>query len=161
MLLDLDSLQITALLDFDFSHVSFAAEEFLYSFLSIYGILAGPIEDDEYIALYEAQLQGFHKDIQVPQSEEDKEQGQGNIDWKWAQAWDEELARLNVQRPSRIKGIDEVSALHWFLQEISPPYSDIKRWLTSRTHEQQEKRRMEVKSTIERYLERWGVLSRK
>ncbi|KAJ5986157.1 hypothetical protein N7451_010522 [Penicillium sp. IBT 35674x] len=157
MLIDPDSLQITALLDFDFSHISFAVEEFLYSFFFIHGLLVGPIEEDEYIALRKAQLEGFQKKIQASQSEEEKEHEQGSIDWKLAQAWDEELARLNLQRPSSIKGIDEVSALHWFLQEISPPYFDMKRWLTSQTPEQQEERRMEVKSTIERYLERWGL----
>ncbi|KAJ5526499.1 hypothetical protein N7513_010658 [Penicillium frequentans] len=156
ILIDLDSLQITALLDFDFSHVSFVAEEFLYSFLFIHGLLMGPIEEDEYVALRKAQLQGFQNDTQTSQIEEDKDKGQESVDWKLAQAWDEELARLNIQRPSCIKGIDEVSALHWFLQEISPPYFDMKRWLTSQTPEQQEKMRMEVKSTIERYLERWG-----
>lgn len=156
MLIDPDTLQITALLDFDFSHVSFAAEEFLYSFMFIHGLLVGPIEEDEYIALRKAQLLGFQEDIDAPQREGDKEQGQGSIDWKLAQAWDEELAKLDIQRPSTIKGIDEVSALHWFLQEICPPYFDMKRWLTSQTPEQQDKRRMEVKSTVERYLERWG-----
>lgn len=156
MLIDPDTLHITALLDFDFSHVSFVAEEFLYSFLFIHGLLMGPIEDDEYVALRKAQLQGFQKDSHLSQSEENKDKGQESIDWKLAQAWDEELAKLNIQRPSSIKGIDEVSALHWFLQEISPPYFDMKRWLTSQTPEQQEKMRMEVKSTIKRYLERWG-----
>lgn len=112
MLLDPDSLQITALLDFDFAHVSFAAEEFLYSFLFIHGLLVGPIEEDDYIALRKAQLEGFQKDAQAPQDEENEVEGQVSIDWKLAQAWDEELARLNIQRPSSMKGIDEVSALH-------------------------------------------------
>jgi aminoglycoside phosphotransferase (APT) family kinase protein len=61
ILFDLAANPVTALLDFDFTHVASPADEFFYFSPSFYGILSGLFESEENEALRPAQLDGFKK----------------------------------------------------------------------------------------------------
>lgn len=42
---------------------------------------------------------------------------------------DKEFTRAGVLRPADIKGCGELAALKWFLEDVSPPYFFMSRWL--------------------------------
>ncbi|KAK9320838.1 kinase-like domain-containing protein [Lipomyces orientalis] len=151
LLIDPTTLRITGLLDFDFSHIASSADEFFYSFPLIHGILTGPFENPEQESLRLAQLNGFSGVGETPPA-----LGDSAIDWEVAKMWEEEMASAGVQRPSDIKGIEELAALYWFLMDICPPYFEMQRWLARRTPEQLEKAKVNAESGLKKYLERWG-----
>jgi aminoglycoside phosphotransferase (APT) family kinase protein len=82
-LIDPETIHLTALLDFDFSHIASPAEEFFYPFFLIHGILASTFEYEEHDALRIAQLHGFQAEVELPST-----QGDSDIDWQIAKAWD-------------------------------------------------------------------------
>ncbi|KAG4291646.1 aph phosphorylate [Fusarium proliferatum] len=94
--------RITALLDYDFSSIQHPAYEFLRSFGTNGGPLTGWSADPDAAALRSAKLTGQFPSP-LPAS---KANANGPaIDWELALAWETELERHQVKRPSTIPGV--------------------------------------------------------
>ncbi|CZR67405.1 uncharacterized protein PAC_17304 [Phialocephala subalpina] len=148
LLIDPETLQLTAILDFDFSHIASPADEYFYPFPSFHGIVAGPFEEGEQRTLNEAQLNGF-KDFKTPTSQEE-------VDWNLAKTWHSALETAGVESPADIDGIDELAAVYWFLLDVCPPYFLLPRWLKRKTIKQQQALKKETEANLDKYLKRWG-----
>ncbi|KAG2419956.1 hypothetical protein HFD88_004753 [Aspergillus terreus] len=133
VLVDPETYQITGLLDLEFSQVASPLEEYLYSFHDVHGLLPGAHTTDEgLLALRKALLHGFPNPLPEsppPPTGPVRFGSKRNIQWHLAKAWDEELAKLEVQRPATIPSADEISRLHWFAQDICPFYFLQTMWL--------------------------------
>lgn len=153
MLFDPASLRITALLDFDFAHIDSPWDEYFYSLQQIHGLLPSPLADE---GVNVEILRCFLLDDEaaLPETSED-------VNWTLAQRLQSEFKRAAVIRPGSFGGesadaIGELGALFWFIQEVCPPYLVTTRWTAGMTPEQLEKMIIRVRSTVEKYLERWG-----
>ncbi|KAH8588221.1 hypothetical protein B0O99DRAFT_730815, partial [Bisporella sp. PMI_857] len=78
---DLETIQLTELLDFDFTHIASPGGEYLYSFVDFHGITPGPFEVAGMEKLRLAHLNGF-KDKQL-----EGPFGEAEPDWKTAGIW--------------------------------------------------------------------------
>ncbi|KAK9427749.1 kinase-like domain-containing protein [Lipomyces doorenjongii] len=154
ILIDPTTLHLTALLDFDFSHIASPADEFFYSFSLVHGILTGPFEEAEMELLRAAQLHGFAKIGELPSSASGDD---SPVDWEVAKIWDEELTSAGVKKPSNITGIEELAELYWFCIDVCPPFFEMPRWLARRTPEQQKKAKNGAKACLVKYLNRWNI----
>ena len=150
MLFDIDSNRLTALLDFDFSHVATPADEYFYSMALLGHIVLGPLEKGTEQRLVKSLLTGWKGNI--PSAEEER----GWVPWETMQMLSEELARAGVLRPQDIKGIGELAGVKWFLEDVFPPYFASPTWLQKRTPEKLEAIRNEKEARIEGYLTMWG-----
>lgn len=105
--------RITALLDYDFACILHPSYEFLCSFGG-FGKLGGWSSDEnsEQAALRKAKIQGSPSPL--PPSTKD------GVEWDVAKAWEEEMKKLDVKRPSIIKGIDKVADADSILQAVLP-----------------------------------------
>ncbi|KAI8623374.1 hypothetical protein F5Y19DRAFT_468535 [Xylariaceae sp. FL1651] len=90
LLFDASTGRITALIDYDFACIMHPSYEFLRSFDNAAG---------EQAALREAKLHGFPSPL--PQSTKDE------VNWEIAKAWEDELEKLDVNRPVTIEGTDK------------------------------------------------------
>ncbi|PQE19425.1 Phosphotransferase enzyme family protein [Rutstroemia sp. NJR-2017a BBW] len=151
ILINPDTCQITAILDFDFTHIGSQADEYFYSFAEFHGIVPGPFEGGEMEELRIAQLDGF-KAMNI---RGDAAAG-CDIDWSLARLWQKAMERSGMKSPAEIDGIGELAAVYWFLLDICPPFFLLPRWLEKRTKEQQETSKAAVKASLSKYLDRWG-----
>ncbi|GJD03213.1 phosphotransferase enzyme family protein [Colletotrichum higginsianum] len=150
ILFDEGTNKLTALLDYDFGHVGSQADEYFYSFPSIHGLLIPPFLDDpEEFHLRQCLLDGF--------GPEDAERTCASIAWATAVARDDEFAKAGVERPADIGGIDALSAVFWFIQNISPPMFFLERWRSRATPDRVEAVKREARDNLERNLDAWGV----
>ncbi|KAH8885617.1 hypothetical protein GQ53DRAFT_845296 [Thozetella sp. PMI_491] len=114
--------RITALLDYDFSSIQHPAYEFFRSFAGNGGQLTGwsgdaTPEEKEAAALRGAKLTGrFPSPLPDPVPSAN---GPG-VDWELAKAWEDELQRLDVKRPSTIQGIDKLADVDEVLGSLLP-----------------------------------------
>ncbi|KAK6215638.1 hypothetical protein QIS74_08657 [Colletotrichum tabaci] len=149
ILFDEGTNKLTALLDYDFGHVGSQADEYFYSFPSIHGLLIPPFLDDpEEVHLRQCLLDGF--------GPEDAERTCASIAWATAVARDDEFAKAGVERPADIGGIDALSAVFWFIQNISPPMFFLERWRSRATPDRVEAVKREARDNLERNLDAWG-----
>ncbi|KAK2758250.1 hypothetical protein FQN54_004095 [Arachnomyces sp. PD_36] len=148
MLFDPKSNRLTALLDFDLAHIATPADEYFYSFRTVGALLVGPFEEGEYGQLRQYLLDGFDGTIPT--------QIGGKVDFEIAQMMDKEFVRTGVLRPADIKGAGELAALKWFLEDVSPPYFFMSRWVACRKPEQIEEIKSDIEKNLGKYLERWG-----
>ncbi|KAI1174281.1 phosphotransferase enzyme family-domain-containing protein [Nemania sp. FL0916] len=115
LLFDPDSGRITALLDYDFASILHPLYEFLRSFDGVGGQFRGWSGDDESnedLALRSAKLYGFPSPL--PAVKDD------GIQWDVAKAWEDELEKRDVKRPSNIQGIDKVADVDAVLRAVLP-----------------------------------------
>jgi hypothetical protein len=114
LLFDPDSGRITALLDYDFASILHPMYEFLRSFDGAGGQFQGWSGDEssEDMALRNAKLNGFPTPL--PATKED------GIQWDLAKAWEDELEKLDVKRPSTMQGIDKVADVDAVLRAVLP-----------------------------------------
>ena len=114
LLHDAASNRITALLDYDFACISHPSYEFFRSFDGAGGQFRGwrGDEDTEQLALRDAKLHGFPSPL-PPRSEE-------GVDWELMAAWQDELEKTQVLRPSTIRGIEHVADVVAVLTAITP-----------------------------------------
>jgi hypothetical protein len=150
MLFDVESNRLTALLDFDFSHVATPADEYFYSMASLGHLVLGPLEDGIEQQWVKCLLEGFEGNIPTTDSE------RGWIPWNTMKMLSEEFTRAGVLRPQDIKGIGELSGVKWFLEDVFPPYFASSRWVAKRTPEKIKDIRNRHEAKIRGYLERWG-----
>lgn len=113
---------ITVLLDYDFSTILHPAYEFSRSFGPNGGRFTGWIvgsgpEGQELLGLRSAKLTGkFPSPLPTPI---ETPNGPG-VDWELARAWENELQKLNVKRPSTIQGIDKLADVDELLGSLTP-----------------------------------------
>jgi hypothetical protein len=148
MLFDPASNRLTALLDFDFSHIATPADEYFYSFRTVGALLAGPFEKGEEGQLRQYLLNGFDETIPKVKI--------GKVDFQIAAIMDKEFTHAGVLRPADIKGAGELAGLKWFLEDVSPPYFFMSRWLTHMQPEKVDEIQKEIEENLDKYLNRWG-----
>ncbi|KAF9771786.1 hypothetical protein IL306_010553, partial [Fusarium sp. DS 682] len=109
--------RITALLDYDFSSILYPAYEFFRSFGTNGGQLSGWSADHEVAALRNAKLTGqCPSPLPAPVAS-----GNGpSIDWELALAWETELQRHHVKRPSTIPGVEGLADVDEVLGLLLP-----------------------------------------
>jgi hypothetical protein len=154
MLFDPETLQITALLDYDFAHVASPLDEYLWSFPDVHGLLAGMDNDDQ--ALKILQLEGFIREPDEVIKGLGHNETPGENNWVLAKAWDEELAKAGVERIADIEGAEEVGNLYWFLQFVCPPEFLLERWRKRFTVEELVEQKMKFEKKLDKYLMHWG-----
>lgn len=111
---DPSTLQITGLIDYDFSGIMHPSYEFLRSFIGVGGQFRGWCGEQggEQAALSEARLHGFPSPLPPPTED--------GVDWEAAKALDEELEKLDVKRPKTIQGIEKTADVDTVLRTILP-----------------------------------------
>lgn len=114
LLYDATSQRITALIDYDFACILHPSYEFSRSFSGAGGQFQGwsDVESSEQTALRDAKLHGFPSPL--PQGTKDR------VKWDVAKAWENELEKLDVKRPSTMKGIEKVADVDAVLRSILP-----------------------------------------
>jgi hypothetical protein len=148
LLFNPETLQTTAILDFDWSYVGSIADESLRSFSDLSGKIPGPFHKDPGMsALRIGLLQGFSDPL--PPSE-------SSVSWEVAKAWDDELEWRDVQRPRTIKGMDALSGVFWLSQQICPFLLCDPTVLKYRTSLQEDRDREEAGKILITYLEMNG-----
>ncbi|KAL8864652.1 MAG: hypothetical protein Q9198_009728, partial [Flavoplaca austrocitrina] len=110
-LYDIGTMRLTALLDFDLSHIATFADEFLRSLGAGIGQLPSPQESGDFLTLRTAMLAGFPD--QLPPSN-------GDVQWPSVKAWDDALRARDAKRPSTIEDIAALSDLFWLSGQILP-----------------------------------------
>ena len=111
ILYDKGTMHLTALLDFDFSHITTFADEFFISLGANIGQLPSPRESGKYLALRKAMLAGFPDPL--PPSIDD-------VQWPSAKAWDDALRERGTERPGTSENIAALSDLFWLSGQILP-----------------------------------------
>jgi hypothetical protein len=152
MLFDPASNSLTALLDFDFAHIASPADEYFYSFRTLGMLLVGPFEEGDEGRLRKCLLDGFAGNI-PPESERD---GKGRVNWSIAEIADQEFSRIGILRPVDIHGCRELAGLKWFLEDVSPPYFYMSRWLEAMEPEKVDEIHKSIEENLDKYLQRWG-----
>ena len=104
-------MRLTALLDFDFSHIATFPDEFFRSLGADIGRFASPRESGESFALRTAMLTGFPDPL--PPSNDD-------VQWPSAKAWDDALRERGAKRPGTTEDIAALSDLFWLSGQILP-----------------------------------------
>ncbi|KAK0391961.1 hypothetical protein NLU13_1459 [Sarocladium strictum] len=140
LLFDPETFDLTAVLDFDFSHVGAAVSEFLFSFLDIEGLLPGSVQpmgrSRQWI------LNGFPKRVdsatRVPK------------------AWDAALADADALKPSTIEGAGHVADIWWFSQALCEAYWFMDRFMAKQTPEGLVTLKTRSARELGKYLELWG-----
>ncbi|KAL7908442.1 hypothetical protein GGI35DRAFT_486492 [Trichoderma velutinum] len=148
ILFDATTLQVTALLDFDFSYVATVAEEYLgFSFGNISGgKLPGPFETGPNLSLRKAMLSGFS----MPILNADASEGQ----WDVAKAWDKDLVRAGVTKPATIPHFEDIADIYWIQDHICPFELDSPVMRRRKTAEQLRSIRNETEEMIVKLLDR-------
>lgn len=113
---DADNHHIIALLDFDFSCIATAADEFMVFSLSGVpgGKLPGIDSDPFELSLRAAMLAGFSQ--LAPEGLTDEQRAK----WEVAKAWDSELTRSGAARPSTIPQFEKIADIFAFADSLSP-----------------------------------------
>ncbi|KAI8236909.1 hypothetical protein K4K54_001710 [Colletotrichum sp. SAR 10_86] len=141
--------KLTALPDYDFGHIGSQADEYFYSFPSIHGLMIPPFTGNpEEEHLRSCLLNGFTK--------VDVQRKSDSIDWMTAIMRDEEFTNAGVERPADIRCIDDLSAVYWFIQNISPPMFFLERWSAKATPDRIEMIKREARNNLEKNLDLWG-----
>ncbi|KAK1613535.1 hypothetical protein BDP81DRAFT_336811 [Colletotrichum phormii] len=146
LLFDPSTLQVTALLDFDFSYVGTAADEFMgFSFGNICGgTLPGLYEGASQLALRRAMLDGF--------PETPPELDPSEVQWDLAEAWDKELARAGAARPRTISRFKEIANIYGLQDKVSPFELDNPMMRKRMTAEQLKEARRSTEDLIIKFL---------
>ncbi|RDL37149.1 Uncharacterized protein BP5553_04582 [Venustampulla echinocandica] len=115
MLYDPKSQRITALLDYDFACISHPSYEFFRSFNGCGGQFGGwpGDEDNDLLALQDYKLHGFPSPLPLSSNTD-------GVKWEDMKAWEDELERVQVQRPRTTQGIEKAADVDAVLQMIIP-----------------------------------------
>ncbi|THZ01120.1 hypothetical protein D6C93_03532 [Aureobasidium pullulans] len=143
VLVDPATKRISALLDFDWSFVGSPGDEFLRSFFDLGGI-PGPDSTGEELTIRQAILHGFG-----PEHVFDGPLGQ-------LQAWYQALRKHHAVVPSKLSGMEQISELHHFINQIAPWLLTHDVPLRRRSKEQLESVKANTKKTLLAFLEKHG-----
>ena len=149
ILINPPTLQITGLLDFDFSHIASPADEYFYSFPSFCGLVPGPFEDEDLQLLRRYQTEGF------PSAPSTQEATSESVDWEVARLWQAALEKHHVASPKDIDNIAELADIYWFLLDVCPPFFNLPRWLARKTDEQKLAAKKAIGENLDSHLRRW------
>ena len=151
LLFNATTLQVTALLDFDFSFVGTVADEFMgFSFANIPGgHLPGPFNNTSELSLRKAMLNGFSN----PLASIDH----ADVSWELAQAWDKELARAGAARPGTIPQFEDIADIYDLQDKTSPFELDNPMMRKRMTADELQAVRDETESLIVKFLNRFSV----
>ncbi|KAL9088006.1 MAG: hypothetical protein Q9165_006347 [Trypethelium subeluteriae] len=148
LLYDKDTLQLTAVVDFDFAHIATVADEFFRSLGHDIGRFPDVRSDnEEQDALRNAMLNGFPKNLPV-RSEE--------VSWTAAKAWDDALRNRDMARPSTIRNITQLADLFWLSSAILPFKLCNEVVVGNSSSEQLLKRKEIGTSQLQKFLEDYG-----
>ena len=131
---------MTAVLDFDFSHIGAPVSEYLFSLLELKYLLpsaADPLDD-----MRSWLLQGFPKDVDAK--------------YHLSQTFDAILAEKGVLKPSNIPEAGTVADIWWFSQELCEAYWFMDNFLAKRDEKALEELKDCSARTLGKYLELWG-----
>lgn len=157
MLYDAATNRITALLDYDLAHVATPADEYFCSLRGFGFLVIGPFEDDaDENQLRKCLLEGFEGNAPPSADDGGTPKTGGGFSWAVAKAMDEALSRAGVLRPADIAGCGELAALKWFLEDVSPPYFYMPRWLEKRGPAKVDEMHASIAKNLDRYLRIWG-----
>ncbi|KAG5915914.1 hypothetical protein E4U42_007876 [Claviceps africana] len=140
LLFDRETYRLTAVLDFDFSHIGAPISEYLFSFVDIYALLSS--QADPMGLTRRWLLDGYPKKV--------------DYTFRVSKLLDAVLAHAHVQKPSTIEAASHIADVWWFSQELCQAY-----WfMGSMTSRDPDKSLEMVKSgsarKLGRYLELWG-----
>ncbi|KAK9313394.1 hypothetical protein V1524DRAFT_417268 [Lipomyces starkeyi] len=152
LLFDKSSFRLTAVLDFDFSHIGSPISEWLFSFWDLGGILPGSADPIGPIRSW--LLNGFPSDDSIAHDENDD--GKEESTWMITAAWDKALAEAGVKKPSTIRGAGDTADVWWFSQEICQPYWFIEDLIGKKTPEKLNEMQMTSEQMLDMYLVQWG-----
>jgi len=150
LLFDPSTNRLTALLDYDFGHIGSLADEYFYSFPALGSLFVGPYDacSARMVDLRRCLLTNFPADAAARPTDD--------VDWKAAVAFDAALTTAGAKRPRDIEGIDVLSAVYWFIQNISPQEFFIKKMRARMTPEWLAEKRVKQQKELETYLDAWG-----
>jgi hypothetical protein len=184
MLFDPTTNTITALVDFEFSHIAGPADELFYSFSEFCGLMKPVwVNTEDNIKLRQFQIGEAELPLpdapapptgpstssqeslstgEPPQGESNKEEKSTEepkppkVDWSLAAKWDAALLAAKAIRPRDLDGIAGLSVLYWFLQEICSPFMLMPRVLAQLSEEQKTKKIEESEKNLVLCLEHLG-----
>ena len=141
-------MRLTAVLDFDFSHIATVADEFFRSLGHGIGRFPDARDSDEDTKmLHTAMLEGFPASLPPPTEA---------VDWTAAKAWDDALRERGVERPSTIPNIAKLADLFWLSSQILPFKLCNPVVVGNSSEEQLRQRRREGESRLVQFLEEQG-----
>lgn len=146
LLYDPITLHLTALLDFDWSHIATIADEYLQSFGDFGGQLPGPDPSEiDQMRIHEAFLNGFSSP--TPHLSDASME-----DWENAKRWDYALSCAGAERPHTMKGISQISGLYWLSEQLCPWLLSNELVISQRDPAELEVGKQEGESKIAKYL---------
>ena len=147
---DLESGHLTALLDFDFSHIASAADEYFLSFDQIESLVPPKYVGEPKALLRQCLLKGFDA------STEERETAD-MVDWEVATLTNEAFFLADVQRPiDMMPGIEMLSELYWFIQDLSPGAFFLPKFRAKLTPERISLMRKHFENNLSHALADWG-----
>ncbi|KIH91990.1 hypothetical protein SPBR_01680 [Sporothrix brasiliensis 5110] len=149
-LYDPQTSRITALVDWSFSHVASLYDEYFYSFPELFHIVTPEDPTSPSNAIRRALLHGL-----VSVSDEDKA-GVPMADWTLIEQTNAAFVVEGVIRPvDLMPGIDTLSDLYWFIQNLSPGMFYMSRVRAKMGPQRIQAVKRNAKDSLEQTLKRW------
>jgi hypothetical protein len=160
LLFNPDTLQLTAVVDWDFSHLASPISEYLHSLQQFHALVEPPHQgtDDEKL-LRKLILSKFPDELPETKAREKKKRPPGDpmhIDWEVAKDFDACLRPEGAAKPSNIQGAENVANFWWFAQDLCPWWCLQERSLSRMGTEMAHKMRIDAQETVNKQLKEWG-----
>jgi hypothetical protein len=161
LLFDKVSLELTAVLDWDFAHIALPISEIFHSLADFHAFL-GPksSKNDEGALLRMSVLTAFPNplpEIAADPTAKRVPDEPGQIRWKLAQDFDNCLTEAGVAKPSNIPGAAEWADIWWLTQNVCQWFFLQLRELEKLGVEKTAKRRQEADKQVDRQLKEWKM----
>jgi hypothetical protein len=144
-----ETLQLTAVIDFDFAHIATIADEFFRSLG--HGIGRFPDtrdeEDEDSEDLQKAMLHGFPENL--PDDSD-------SVNWTAARLWDGVLRRKGIQRPGTIPSMTLLADLFWLSSALLPFKLCNQVVVENSTSEQLQRRKAMGTKNLQKFLSEYG-----
>ena len=151
VLFDAETNRITGLIDYEFSQIASAADEFLTaSFSRLHHLMpSAEMHDEEQVLLRKSLLTGFDPAL----AERPTKSG---INWKLALMVDQEFAKAGAMRPRDVPGMEEIHRRFTFVDNVMPPMFYAPH-IQNAPKEKQDSLREEKRRELEAALKVWGI----
>jgi hypothetical protein len=161
LLFDKDSLELSAVLDWDFAHIAHPISEFFHSFVDLHAFL-GPKGDksDEENLLRKSILTTFPDPLPESAVPPDAKHAPGeprHIRWKLADQFNNSLDDAGAMKPSNIPCAAEWADVWWFTQDLCPWFFLQPRKLEKLGAEKTAKMRREADEKLDKQLKEWAL----